>query len=198
MRGELKHLQKVLNHTMIYVTHDQLEAMSMADRIAIMNLGILQQLGTPDEIFNQPVNQFVAGFVGDPPMNFIDCTLEVTGDNCQLVNDSFRIIMPPELIAKFKEKSSGPSSGPIEVVLGVRPENFIITNEKGNEESFPGEIYVTEPLGEDMIVDVTIPKNKLKLKTSVDLDIRMGDKVWLEAMKNKIHLFNRKTQQAYF
>ncbi len=198
MRGELKHLQKVLNHTMIYVTHDQLEAMSMADRIAIMNLGILQQLGTPDEIFNQPVNQFVAGFVGDPPMNFIDCTLEASGDNWQLTNDSFKISMSPELIAKFKGKNGDLSSGPMEVVLGVRPENFIITNEKGNEESFPGEVYVTEPLGEDMIVDVTIPKNKLKLKTSVDLDIRMGDKVWLEAMKNKIHLFNRKTQQAYF
>ena len=198
MRGELKHLQKVLESTMIYVTHDQLEAMSMADRIAIMDLGVLQQVGTPDEIFNQPVNQFVAGFVGDPPMNFIDCNLEVSGDNWQLVNDSFKITLPPDLIEKLKKKNGDPSSKPIEAILGVRPENFIITNEKAGEESFQGEVYVTEPLGEDMIVDVTIPNNKLKLKTSVDLDIRMGNKVWLEAMKNKIHLFSRETQKAYF
>jgi len=198
MRGELKHLQKVLESTMIYVTHDQLEAMSMADRIAIMDLGVLQQVGTPDEIFNQPVNQFVAGFVGDPPMNFIDCSLEVSGDSWQLVNDSMGISLPPDLIDKFKKKNGDPSSRPIEVVLGVRPENFVITSEMAGEECFLGEVYVTEPLGEDMIVDVTIPKNKLKLKTSVDLDISMGNKVWLEVMKNKMHLFNRETQKAYF
>ena len=198
MRGELKHLQRVLGSTMVYVTHDQLEAMSMADRIAIMDLGVLQQVGTPYEIFNQPVNQFVAGFVGDPPMNFIDCNLEVSGDSWQLVSDSFRISLPLDMIAKFNKKNGAPSSGPMEVVLGVRPENFIITNEKSDEECFQGEVYVTEPLGEDMIVDVTIPKNRLKLKTSVDTDIAMGQQVWLEVKKKKMHLFNRKTRETYF
>ena len=82
MRGEIKRLQKDLGTTMIYVTHDQLEAMSMADRVAIMNFGVLQQLGTPDEIFNEPVNEFVAGFIGDPPINFI---------NGSLIEDSGRI-----------------------------------------------------------------------------------------------------------
>jgi len=197
MRGELKHLQKVLGATMVYVTHDQLEAMSMADRIAIMDLGVLQQLATPYEIFNQPVNKFVAGFVGDPPMNFIDCSLVVSGDKWELVNDSFRISMPQEMIERFKKNNGDPSSGDLEVVLGVRPENFIITNEKGGDESFAGEVYVTEPLGEEMIVDVEIPKNKLKLKTSVDRDIEMGNRVWLDVMKNKIHLFNRETEKAY-
>ncbi len=95
MRGELKLLQRNLGTTMIYVTHDQMEAMSMADRIAIMNFGVLQQVGTPFEIFNRPVNQFVAGFVGDPPMNFIDCDLEVSGEKWQLVNESFRINLLP-------------------------------------------------------------------------------------------------------
>lgn len=198
MRGELKHLQKVLGATMVYVTHDQLEAMSMADRIAIMNFGVLQQLATPDEIFNQPVNKFVAGFVGDPPMNFIDCTLTVSGERWELVSDSFRINMTQEMIERFKKNNGDPSSGDLEVVLGVRPENFIITNEKGGDESFPGEIYVTEPLGEEMIVDIEIPKNKLKLKTSVDRDIKMGERVWLDVMKHKMHLFNRETEKAYF
>lgn len=199
MRGELKHLQKVLEHTMVYVTHDQLEAMSMADRIAIMNFGILQQVGTPDEIFNQPANQFVAGFVGDPPMNFIDCQLEVSGDTWQLMNETFRIEMPKEMVDKFKASNGdAASNGSLEVVLGVRPENFRVSDEKTVEDAFAGEVYVTEPLGEDMIVDVTIPNNKLKLKTSVDLDIKMGGRVWLEVIKKKMHLFNKKTEAAYF
>ena len=73
MRGEIKHLQRTLGTTMIYVTHDQLEAMSMADTIAVMHEGELQQLGTPREVYNNPVNAWVAGFVGEPPMNFLDC-----------------------------------------------------------------------------------------------------------------------------
>ena len=76
MRGELKIMQRELGTTMIYVTHDQLEALSMADRIAVMHDGVLQQFGTPQEIYDHPVNEWVAGFVGEPPMNFLDCTLE--------------------------------------------------------------------------------------------------------------------------
>jgi multiple sugar transport system ATP-binding protein len=196
MRGELKLLQRNLGTTMVYVTHDQMEAMSMADRIAIMNFGVLQQVGTPNEIFNRPVNQFVAGFVGDPPMNFIDCDLEVSGEKWQLVNESFRISLSPDLIDRYKKNNGDPSSKPKEVVMGVRPENFIVSDKKGGEESFPGDVYVTEPLGEEMIVDIKISKNKLKLKTSVDNDIKAGDKIWLDVMKKKMHLFNRETEKS--
>ena len=197
MRGELKHLQKVLNATVIYVTHDQLEAMSMADNIAIMNFGVLQQVAPPSEIFNHPVNQFVAGFVGDPPMNFIDCRLEVSGDEWHMVNDSFKISVTPEM-KKQIESNGNQFSGSIDTVLGVRPESFIISKEKEGSEDFQGEVYVTEPLGEDMIVDVTVREDQIKLKTSVDLDIGMGDAVWLGVKKEKIHLFNRKNELAYF
>jgi multiple sugar transport system ATP-binding protein len=193
MRGELKLLQRNLGTTMIY---DQMEAMSMADRIAIMNFGVLQQVGTPYEIFNRPVNQFVAGFVGDPPMNFIDCDLEVSGEKWQLVNESFRISLSPDLIDRYKKNNGDPSSKPKEVVMGVRPENLIVSDKKGGEESFPAGVYVTEPLGEDMIVDIEISKNKLKLKTSVDNDIKAGDKIWLDVMKKKMHLFNRETEKS--
>lgn len=197
MRGELKHLQKVLSATMIYVTHDQLEAMSMADRIAIMHHGELQQVGTPDEIFNHPANQFVAGFVGDPPMNFIDCRLEVSGDHWYLANSIFRITVPPELSDKIK-KNGHQFTGSLEVILGLRPESFIITTGAQAKEAFQGEVYVTEPLGEDMIVDVTIEKNKLKLKTSIDTAIKMKDKIWLEVKKKKMHLFDKVSTKAFF
>ncbi len=198
MRSELKLLQRNLETTMVYVTHDQMEAMSMADRIAIMNFGVLQQVGTPDQIFNHPTNQFVAGFVGDPPMNFIDCDLEISGEKWELVNESFRIGLPQEMISRFKEKNGDPSGNAKKMVLGIRPENFIVTESQGGDETFPADVYVTEPLGEEMIVDIEIPNNKLKLKISVDRDIKTGDKIWLEVMKNKMHLFNRETEKAYF
>ncbi len=82
MRGELKIMQRELGTTMVYVTHDQLEALSMADRIAVMHDGVLQQFGTPREIYEHPVNEWVAGFVGEPPMNFLDCVLEERAASC--------------------------------------------------------------------------------------------------------------------
>ena len=89
MRGELKIMQRELGTTMIYVTHDQLEAMSMADRIAVMHDGVLQQFGTPQEIYDIPVNEWVAGFVGEPPMNFVDCSLEERDGQLHVVHPAF-------------------------------------------------------------------------------------------------------------
>jgi multiple sugar transport system ATP-binding protein len=143
------------------------------------------------------VNQFVAGFVGDPPMNFIDCRLEVDGDEWHMVSAAFKISVTPEMRAKI-QSNGNQFSGSVDAVLGVRPESFIISREKTGGEDFQGEVYVTEPLGEDMIVDVTVQDDQVKLKTSVDLDIRMGDTVWLGIKKEKIHLFNRKSERAYF
>ncbi len=197
MRGELKHLQKVLQSTMVYVTHDQLEAMSMADRIAIMYRGVLQQVGTPDEVFNHPVNNIVAGFIGDPPMNFIDCRLKVEGDDWWLGNHAFNIKILPDLAAKFKQNSKS-FGGTMDLVLGIRPENFSISSSKKEEDSFQAEVYVTEPLGEDQIVDVVINQAKVKLKTSVDVQVKMGETVWLTINKKKMHLFNKEDGIAYF
>jgi multiple sugar transport system ATP-binding protein len=109
MRGELKHLQRVLNTTMIYVTHDQLEAISMADRIVIMNYGKIQQIGTPDEIFNEPVNIFVAGFVGDPPMNFIEGHLQTEKNRVLFTNKIFQIFLTDGQAKKLSEKAFDPS-----------------------------------------------------------------------------------------
>lgn len=198
MRSELKLLQRTLGTTMIYVTHDQMEAMGMADRIAIMNYGMLQQVGTPDEIFNHPANLFVAGFVGDPPMNFINCLLEVSKDNCQLINESFKIKLTQDMLDRYNKKNGNSPAKSIDVVMGVRPESFILTEKEGTENSFPAEVLVTEPLGEEMVVDVKIPENKndLKIKVSVDRDIKAGDKIWLDLNKDKMHLFDRKTEKA--
>ena len=198
MRGELKHMQKSLGSTMIYVTHDQLEAMSMADQIAVMRRGVLQQAGTPHEIFHRPVNIFVAGFVGEPPMNFIDCEMNVDGERTFLRNQDFNLELPD--VIKQRLSACGNSIADThKMVVGLRPEHFKISSEnKGlNGDAFASEVYVTEPLGEDQIVDVTVNGTKVKIRAPLELDVRMGDKVWLQVDKNKMHLFDRQSEVAY-
>lgn len=194
MRGELKHLQKELNQTFIYVTHDQLEAMSMADRIAVMNLGILQQYDTPDRIFNHPANQFVAGFVGDPPMNFIKCVLS-SQNGWKLKHEAFEL--PLVDAVKKRIQAKGPEHrGTIEVTLGVRPESILVKNEKRKPEDIKGEIYITEPLGSDVIVDVLLGDERLKVKADSSFTAGRGDSVFMEMVPDKIQLFDAKSSNS--
>jgi multiple sugar transport system ATP-binding protein len=116
MRGELKRLHQTSGITVVYVTHDQLEAMSMADRIAVMNDGIIRQLGTPTDIFNHPQDEFVAGFIGSPPMNFLDCRLKVEDDRYAIELEGFTYAIPDQ-VGNEMEKTSHLKDG--EVSLGL-------------------------------------------------------------------------------
>jgi multiple sugar transport system ATP-binding protein len=194
MRGELKHLQKELNQTFIYVTHDQLEAMAMADRIAVMNIGEIRQYDTPYNIFNHPTNKFVAGFVGDPPMNFIRCNLVVDGTKWMLKHEVFELTLTEEIRNRFKENKE--FSGSIPVILGIRPDSFRIKVTKENPEDIKTEIYITEPLGSDVIVDVLLGGEKLKIRTPFDFRGDRGDTVYLEMITHRIHLFDRETENS--
>ena len=122
MRGEIKHLQKNLGITSIYVTHDQVEAMTMADRIAVMNLGHLQAFDAPDELYDRPKTRFVAGFVGNPPMNFID--VDVSQSNGQFVAAADSIKLPVGL-----ERGAPPAGYDGSVVMGIRPEDITIADD---------------------------------------------------------------------
>lgn len=190
MRGELKRLHKDLDATTIYVTHDQLEAMSMADRIAVMNIGILQQLGTPDEVFNHPVNKFVAGFLGDPPMNFIGCTLAGDGKRYHIVHDQFKFDLPQSVSDHFINKEIS-EHFPIE--LGIRPESFLLFTKPTDKYDMAGKIYVTEPLGEDVIVDISIGEEKIKAKTVIGFKGNIDDPVYMKIKFERIHIFERDT-----
>ncbi|RLE81795.1 MAG: sugar ABC transporter ATP-binding protein [Thermoprotei archaeon] len=185
MRAELKRLQKELGITTIYVTHDQLEAMTMADRIAVMNEGKIQQVGTPEELYYKPRNFFVAGFIGSPPMNFIEGVL--TEKDGKLVFESEHMVT--ELPESFAEvlKAKAPS----EVILGVRPEDIII----GAVEGIPALIYVIEPLGRDLIINLKIGDLVLKAVTP-EIKVRMNEQVKIAFKKDKIHLFDKKTGKA--
>ncbi|MEW5721926.1 MAG: ABC transporter ATP-binding protein [Thermodesulfobacteriota bacterium] len=188
MRGEIKRLQKDLATTMIYVTHDQLEAMSMADRIAVMNLGYLQQLGTPGEIFNNPVNEFVAGFIGDPPINFVECRFTERGGKSYLENGEFSLELPEPKAAQIKKQAKGAA-----LKIGVRPTHFTLHYEKPEKVSLPAEVYISEPLGEVQIIDLTFRKQILKLVTGPDIKVSIGQSVWLSFNLDRAHIFDQET-----
>ena len=196
MRGELKHLQRVLNTTMIYVTHDQLEAISMADRIVIMDLGEIQQIGTPDEIFNHPTNIFVASFVGDPPMNFVEGQMETKKDQTFFINKGFQVGLTAVQIKKITEK--GFDSAKNKLIIGIRPEDITISKEKVDDAHAKGEIYVTSPVGKDKIIEIEIEGHHLKVITSVDYDIDMGETAWIQFNRKKIHGFDIATTESLF
>ena len=187
MRAELKRLQKDLGTTTIYVTHDQAEAMTMGDRVAVMNQGRMQQLATPFDIYFKPQNLFVAGFLGSPPMNFIPCTLREGG----LLESSVCKMKLPAAVAEVL-KTKGADS---DVVLGFRPEDATLTRESVPN-STEVEVYMYEPLGSEVIADLKIGEDLIKAKTSPDFELKIGSKLWLSIKEKAIHIFDNKTQQA--
>ncbi|MCB1379033.1 MAG: ATP-binding cassette domain-containing protein [Alphaproteobacteria bacterium] len=193
MRGEIKHLQRTLGTTMIYVTHDQLEAMSMADTIAVMHEGELQQLGSPREVYNKPVNAWVAGFVGEPAMNFVDCDVVSDGGRSVFHHPNFRIAVTDEqariLSAGNKDKS---------VRMGIRPDALSISLDKPAEDHVTGQIFVTELLGGDMIIDVDLDDSRIRVKTSTEFEGVEGQTCYMTVNRDKWHAFSKQDGKAFF
>ena len=148
MRTELQRLQTELDVTTIYVTHDQTEAMTMGDRIAILDDGELQQVGTPLECYHRPANLFVAGFIGDPPMNF----LQVTNDDGVLEGDGFTYPLPDDIASAV--------TGHDDVVLGIRPEDLELDGDRDAAHSIPATIDVVEPMGDENVVYLKLENGK--------------------------------------
>ena len=190
MRAELIRLQKMLATTLIYVTHDQVEALTMSDRIAIMNHGKLVQLDPPGMLYKTPADTFVGGFIGSPPMNFIDCTYTTRNEKAYMDAGSFKIdvINMREIIDKEAKGS--------ELVLGVRPEDMGVYKEKPTGESIEAEVYALEPLGSEVIIDAKIGEALVKSRGSPDFTANIGDKIYLTINKEKMHIFDKATGQA--
>ena len=193
MRGEIKHLQKTLGTTMIYVTHDQLEALSMADYIAVMHDGELQQWGTPSEIYNKPVNAWVAGFVGEPAMNFVTTSIQGTGDGVTLTHPNFEIPLLPSQVGLLNGAAKAGTAR-----MGVRPDALTISMQKPAGPSITGEIYVNELLGGDMLVEVQIQDCRMRVKTSTDFQGLPGEICYLTVNREKWHVFDAGDGHAYF
>ncbi len=187
MRAELKKLQKELGVTTIYVTHDQVEAMTMGDKIAILNEGVLQQTGTPDGIYFHPSNVFVAGFIGSPPTNFFDCNL-MEGDPCTLDAGEFRYPLPDHVAKAAKKCTSNVC------ILGVRPQDVLVYKDaKRKKGLIKAVLDVTEPLGDVMILDLKVGDYLVKAVVSPDFKAELGDELWIAFPANKIHIFDKKT-----
>lgn len=195
MRAELKALQKRLGITTIYVTHDQVEAMTMADRISILNGGILQQTGTSTEIYHYPSNTFVGGFIGSPPMNFLDCylikeknKLLIKSSNCSI---DISYLMHDEINGdkKIAEEETN-------LILGFRPEDATVEKKRPSGPSIEAKIYVLEPLGSQilvsLLVDDFVVKSVENPSREYELSQLVGQKVWLKIDMKKIHLFDKK------
>ena len=189
MRAELKRLQKQLGITTIYVTHDQVEAMTMADRIAILNKGLLQQVGRPEELYDRPANLFVAGFIGSPPMNFIECNLAQRGEEYFLEGEGINLKLEREIGKLIADSGAG------ELILGIRPEDLEITPSP-DATSIAGEVYVLEPLGRDVIVNVKVGGNTLKALAPQGFKASPGDEINLKVKMDKMHVFDKKSGKA--
>jgi multiple sugar transport system ATP-binding protein len=188
MRGELKRLHLELKRTFIYVTHDQAEALTMSDRIAVMNDGRLQQHGPPDEIYNRPRNIFVAGFMGSPPMNLLLGELAGDAGMTCFVAPGLSLPLGAEL-AKRAERADGRN-----VLLGIRPEAIVVRN---GETSPPrgaawmsAPVYIQEPLGSDQFLTIEIGGTRIKARTGPDLVVQVGDRVDVAFDPSKLHLFD--------
>jgi len=187
MRLELRRLQTHIGATTLYVTHDQAEAVSMADRIVVMNLGVVQQIGTPKEVYNHPRNLFVANFIGSPGMNFLNCVYR----EGKLVEESnlFTIALDKEIQKEITGKVEGKK-----LVLGVRPEDIIFTS-KNDPQAILAEVYVVEPLGTENIINLKIGEYIIKARCVPSFLPKIGEKVWVKVKRGKLRLFDRETEE---
>ena len=192
-RGELARLQKVLGITTLYVTHDQLEALAMSDRIAVMNFGVLQQFGTPDELYNHPQNLFVAKFIGEPPMNFIPCSLQRNGQQIRLLRENggsdFGLSLDEADAAHVTPQFTGS-----DVLLGVRP--LDITLCRPDSRNRTGAIVVNfEPGCEHSIIEANVAGVDVLVQCSPNIHFNEGDTIDLDLISRKFHLFDAHTEQ---
>ncbi len=184
MRSEIKRLQAELGITSIYVTHDQVEAMSMADRVAVMKEGKLQAYAPPDELYDKPRTLFVAGFVGNPPMNFIDVEVSQENGAYRARGEGIELTVPSERGEKVVGKGK--------VTLGIRPEDISVTSE-----GTKGETYMVEPLGRDDLVNVRIGEGMdVRVLADPALKLKIGKSVALEFDTQKVQFFDPKTEQS--
>jgi multiple sugar transport system ATP-binding protein len=182
MRGELKALQKSLGITTIYVTHDQAEAMTMSDRIAVLFNGVLQQIDTPQNVYHRPANTFVASFVGSPAMNLLDGAFDPASGTFQMASIQFIFPAPVRNAVTAAMRGS-------RLTLGVRPEDIAISNAQADG-AIPAEVYVVEPMGNEVLASFRVGDTQLMARTAADWEATSGETKWLIFNPHKLHLFD--------
>jgi multiple sugar transport system ATP-binding protein len=188
MRTEMKLMHQRLKTTTVYVTHDQIEAMTLGDKVAVMKDGIIQQFGTPKQIYNDPANLFVASFIGSPPMNFIPLRLQRKDGRLLALLDSgqARCELPLNMLDAGLEDR--------EVILGMRPEQIVLAPVEPNGlPTIRAEVQVTEPTGPDTLVFVTLNQSKVCCRLAPDVAPQVGESLNLQFDPSKVLLFDAKS-----
>ena len=197
MRAEIIKLRQRINTTFVYVTHDQTEAMTLGDRIVIMRDGFIQQIGTPQEVFNHPANLFVAGFIGTPQMNFFDARLEKEGDVYYVALQDTRVQIPEDKQRALKDKGVEPC----DITLGIRPEHITLS-EKADQANISATVDVSEMMGSSVHLhvtangkDVVVIIPTIELTGELQNGFAYGAHVNFTFGGNVIHMFDKATDK---
>lgn len=190
MRAELALMSQRVQKNMIYVTHDQIEAMTLADRIVVMHGGYIQQQGSPKELFKKPVNKFVAGFLGMPPMNFLDGEITDTADGVFVSGDGFALKLEGEKAVAAKAHSSR------EVTLGLRPSDLVYDADAGAGRALQLDIIVSEYVGAQTVLLCRCGPANVVVEVNSQTPIALGQTLTFAANSAGVHLFDRHSEVA--
>jgi multiple sugar transport system ATP-binding protein len=191
MRAELKRLLRQINATTIYVTHDQIEALSMGDRIAVMKDGRIYQCDQPSTVYDLPVNQFIGGFIGNPPMNFMEGQVQRENGQVRVRIGEFNLV-PAAVMYPLLRPYDGKS-----IIIGIRAENMETLNRPADD-ALQVEVLVMEPLGSQNLLTVQIGRTTVKVSTHPTFEVVPGDNVWLRFPADKIRWVDRDSGRVLY
>ena len=184
MRAEIKHLHQTMQTTFVYVTHDQAEALTLADRIVVMRVGVIQQIGAPEEIYDQPRNMFVASFLGNPPINYIEGRIVADDAGARFVRGGLALSLPHVIAERLGGRARG------EVTLGIRPEDVDERSAPRAGETLHGRVSSVLPVGSDQFLGFETEGESLFFRVGRDLRYREGDHVALPVNANRFQIFD--------
>ncbi|MEO0829660.1 MAG: ATP-binding cassette domain-containing protein, partial [Pseudomonadota bacterium] len=190
MRAELALMSQRVEKNMIYVTHDQIEAMTLADRIVVMHGGYIQQQGTPEELFKHPANKFVAGFLGMPPMNFLDGVIEQRQDAVFVSGDGFDLRLQGDKAAAAKAHTSR------DVILGVRPSDLTYNPHAQPEEALQLEVRVSEYIGAQSVLMCSCGGSQVTVEIKSETPMALGESLTFAVDPERVHLFDKSNETA--
>jgi multiple sugar transport system ATP-binding protein len=189
MRVELKRLHERLETTAIYVTHDQVEAMTLGSRVVVMKDGWVQQVGEPLEIYGRPANKFVAGFIGSPAMNFVPVSISETNGAVYAETTGLRVKVPAEKAGALRAYKGQT------VTLGIRPEDLRVGSGSDSPDlAFDAVVEVVEPLGSEILLDVAVAGQSVVCRVEPSVKARPHEKIRLVLVPERIHFFEAKTE----
>ena len=187
MRAEIKHLHTAMQTTFVYVTHDQAEALTLADRIVVMRDGVIQQIGNPDDVYERPRNMFVASFLGNPAINYLEGTIDRSGGSPVFRRGGLAITLPPKLAARVAAREGQ------ELVLGLRPEDVCPTDQAGPGMALSGVVDSVLPVGSDRFIGLKVEGQDVYVRVDKEARHREGTSIHLGLVAERLHLFDKAT-----